>query len=1741
MQNRYIKYIMKTAALLTLWIGLSVNCVQATHIVGGDLTYRYLGNEQFEILLVIRRDCFLGSDEAEFDNPASVGVYDQNGNLLAGLPGIGSSILIPFDVTDTLNNRVVSDCGFEGEQVCVEETAYRRVVRLPRRAGGYFLGYNRCCRNGSIANIAEPLLTGASFYARVRESVYDQGNSSPFFDQWPEVYICANEPINFSSAATDPDGDSLVYELYIPFTGGTFDKPKPQPAVSLDFIPVQIAPPFSLNNLLGGFDPLRIDPTTGQISGTPTITGQFLVGVRVREFRDGVQIGSTNRDFQYNVRVCSPPPLAQFANPPVTCDGLTVTFENNSISASEYQWQFEFPSTAPATLSTEENPTYTYPAPGFYDIQMIATRGTDECADTSITRIGVFETDLMANFDLRLTSCTADGGELTVTSTAIEPDPTLTIVGYEYTFVQGSDTIRSSSADTTFTITNDPFTITQIVESSGGCTQDSTATLNVGDLLPRPVADWEIETCLIADSTFAITLTDIGVYSGVVQQVDWEVINGPQTETANGSSALVELSFQSTALITVSHTVTLANGCTGTSTFTIDPTTDIVSVIWLSDPASICMGDQVRLVANPNPDWTYTWAPTDGLSFLSAGDQSDPLFVGTTSRVYAVTVSDGACDFTDTILVEFVDQINIDVSGISTDCGGGILLTGSGGGNNDLYQWSSDRGFADTLFVGNPYATTVTDNDAVYYVRYANDSCVSTIDSIPASDVLAIADYTFDRIDCPHPDSVRLRFVDDSDNGSPGFVPVSWSWAISPLGGLPITGTDSSIEVVMPKNTALEVIIMVLFENGCTSTTIDTIVPGPYAAVDFVSEPAITLCTGDTSRIVANPNLSFSYTWEPTDGLVFDRGVADPLFVGNISTTYLVTVTDGVCTVVDSVVVELTDQLDIDVRGEQIDCEGTIVLTGVGGANSSFYEWSTDRDFDPLTFTGNPLQAVVDDLETVFYVRYTNGDCISAIDSIAAGDVIAQAGYLFEVTECPTDRDVTLLFSDDSGTSSPGFDPVSWSWEIGVIGDPQPFTTEQVTITLPKDSLIVVTLAVVYSNGCEAQVMDTIIPGPYATINFEAAVLQICTGDSIRIVTNPNSTFQYTWDPTDGLLFDSLPDTSNPLFVGTATQTYNVTVSDGICVVDTTVTVELVDQVDVTITGSPGVCDSDVELVASGALGAGDYQWSTDPLFATILFTGDTLRTTLPSDVTTYYLRYTGPDCNSAADSITLENKDIQLDWIEPFPICQGDNTIWQFFNGDTSQQLMFMWTPDPHITTGGNTGTPTITVGPEETENFDLAFFVENEFGCSLMDTITFTIDERPTLVFDYFVDTCGGTTICFDIVDSIDYNGFVIWNFGDLTTTDDRALGDSTCYTYPMPGTYDVSVWTAAASCASDTVTTTITVYPELVVEQLTTQTICNGATATITPSSNIEGTQYSYCTLAGVEIGSGAMIDITIVSDSSILVKGTAPDGCADTVIAVIDLYRFDPVVEIPEQVCIGQDTTISISSASGNDYSYQWGPAECIISGADTDMPRINVAAAKNISVTITDNGTGCIDSFSYPVAITSFTIEVAADPDAEINRGESVFIEVLDQEADWVYQWSNGSVDGSQEVMPDSTTTYTVTVTNEEGCIDIASLTIIVIQPTCDEDDIFLPTAFSPNGDDINDVWFVRGNFIESMELVVYNRWGEEVFYSNDQTIGWDGSFGGNTLAPDVFAYALSVICIADQGTYQVKGNVNLLR
>jgi hypothetical protein len=255
----------------------------ASHIIGGDIYYDYLGNNQYRFFITLYRDC--NSTGAQYDDPLTLTIYKANNvffqNILVPFPG---SVILPIN----FNNP----CATPPNNICVERAIYTTVVTLPPTPGGYDVSYQRCCRGPNITNLLFPDDTGITLTTHVPGS--DTGftaNSSPRFTNYPPVLLCNNDELVFNHLATDPDGDQLVYSLVTPWSGASSTDPQPTQAPAPPYFPVQWnGGTFNAQQPLGAGSSTVIDPVTGILTVNPNMIGLFVVGVCVKEYRNGVLV-----------------------------------------------------------------------------------------------------------------------------------------------------------------------------------------------------------------------------------------------------------------------------------------------------------------------------------------------------------------------------------------------------------------------------------------------------------------------------------------------------------------------------------------------------------------------------------------------------------------------------------------------------------------------------------------------------------------------------------------------------------------------------------------------------------------------------------------------------------------------------------------------------------------------------------------------------------------------------------------------------------------------------------------------------------------------------------------------------------------------------------------------------------------------------------------------------------------------------------------------------------------------------------------------------------------------------------------------------------------------------------------------------------------------------------------------------------------------------------------------------------
>lgn len=396
------------------------------------MTYTCLGDNRYEFVLKMYRDCYC-TDCAEFDPQAFVAVYRCNGGNCNQLSQRDFYTRVDVRLGEIRRVEEPTYPCLIPPDICVQEAQYKFTLTLPASDQSYHISYQRCCRNVTINNIVRPESVGATFSIELTPEAQRICNSSPVFNSFPPTVICAGAPLTFDHSATDRDSNQLVYEFYNPLAGGgniTNDPllyqtcigayPTPACPPPYDFINF-IAPRYTsvapLGYKAGTNEPiLKIDPNTGIITGTPETLGQFIVGIAVSEYRNGVLLSRVFRDFQFNVARCDAQVTAQVkADEEIdgkqflinACGDTAVYLENESYQRQfikNFEWRFNI--NGKVQTSKDWSPTITFPGKGQYEGQLFLNPGT-ECGDTAKIFVNLFPA-IDADFTYKYDTCIAD-------------------------------------------------------------------------------------------------------------------------------------------------------------------------------------------------------------------------------------------------------------------------------------------------------------------------------------------------------------------------------------------------------------------------------------------------------------------------------------------------------------------------------------------------------------------------------------------------------------------------------------------------------------------------------------------------------------------------------------------------------------------------------------------------------------------------------------------------------------------------------------------------------------------------------------------------------------------------------------------------------------------------------------------------------------------------------------------------------------------------------------------------------------------------------------------------------------------------------------------------------------------------------------------------------------------------------------------------------------------------------------
>lgn len=1284
---------------------------QATHLVGGNLGYVWLGETapgsgiyRYRVTMDFYMNCGANSNFETFQQlldlapggQLPVGVYNEDPQA----PGADKEILTTVGL-ELVNEEVIEpelpDNCTVGEGLCARRGRFEGLVDLPLSFAGYHLYFQMCCRNLDITNLLDPNGTGIGYYAYIPATPVP--NDSPVFLGLPTPFLCTGETATFVNAASDADGDLLIFSFETPYNsisqqGGV----QPPPAELPWPVPeVTHAAGFSTAQPFGSGGYSFINGATGLTEYQPVLQGNYIVAVEVKEFRNGLLIGRTRRDLQLQAIPC-PANNTPFVSPPIPTlysmdagDEMCFSMEFLDIDSDSLSinWSGSIFDTAvvstPATITTEP------PLPGLLKADFCWNPPCDAGQDqpylfsVSVTDDGCPPKTLDMVFQVQVypfegpTAINGPGQVCLGNATAVYTTDSL--AGATYVWQVDGGTIVSGQGGSSITVHWDqpgPGTVAVTATNNLGCTAPP-ASLAVSVITP-PDAEAGVGTTICPGAIATLGGNPTGPDGSSFVWSPAAGLDDPNTANPAATPG-------STTLYVVQVT---DSGCVATDSVLVMVSIPLVDA---GASASACDGDTAQLIATGNGQ--FSWSPAAG---LSATDIPDPLAAPEATTTYHVTLTDSiGCTATDSVTVT-VNSFGLSLTLSPATTNGcqneAVTFTALPDSAGFTYDWSASGGISISDIVGNSVLVTWTTAGPGSLTLTATDpnGCAVTIatpfTTLEVPDVDAGPDTTI----CSG-ESVQLN---GTGNGT-----LQWS----PIAGL----SDPNIPdpIANPELTQTY-ILTVTGGNLCVNT--DQVTVTVNVLPNANAGPDLEVCLGDSVQLQSSGPGTYNWTPEST---LSDAHAPQPWAIPTVTTTYTLTLSDSTaCSAVDEVTVFVTTPPDPGTDGSVALCGNGVPFTltdSLGGTPQPGGVWTA-----PDTSSHGPLfDPATDQGGTWTYTLPGTGACPDASATLQVTVIVPSAQAAGDNTICV--GDTTQLVNTGN---------VAWTWSPGTgISDtsvPDPY--------FYPESTTVYTLTVTDANGCTATgtVEVTVNAPPIADAGPDAVV---CANSAVPIGGAPTgpagSTFQ--WSPDAGL---DDATAANPTASPQADITYTVLVTDanGCAAIDNVAVTVLPPP---TVDAGPDVTACNGGSVQLNATGTGTFNWSPpDGLSATDI--PDPVAS--PSVATIYTVTVTDGNGCSASDQVSVSIAGLPtVDAGPDLYLCPGFGVQLQGNGSGTPS-----WSPAGTVNDPG-------TFDPEASPltNTTYTLTITDGNGCAASDETTVTVSDDPPVDAGVDQSDCAGQPV--------------------------------------------------------------------------------------------------------------------------------------------------------------------------------------------------------------------------------------------------------------------------------------------------------------------------------------------------------------------------------------------------------------
>ena len=1447
--------------------------------------------------------------------------------------------------------------------------------------------------------------------------------------------------------------------------------------------------------------------TTENPAHTYNASGNFNVSLRISNSAGCVK--TLTRTSYINI---APAARAVFTNSsPAGCTAPeTIQFSNSSTGTGPltYQWNFGDGST-----SNTESPAHTYTSSGVYTVQLIAM-SNQGCRDTSVHVNALHIGTLVSGFTAPDNLCVDVPALFTNTSTPA-PDSVKWFFG-------DSSEANALNPSKIFTLPGS-YTV-KLVSYVGTCSDSISKTV---EITPKPLAAFSGDPLVSCAAPLMVNFTNSS--TGAASFI-WDFGDGTTSTSANPAHT-----YTQPGTYTVKLLASNSNGCIDsvlkTSYINIElPQATIDNLPQQGcAPFSFSFGSTVNSIIEPVID--YHWNFGDGTTShlqnpthtFAAGLYDISLIITTASGCKDTVTRIGGIRASTKPVAAFSASPR-DVCAFTT-----VNFSDLSTGNINGWLWSFGDGGSSTA-----QAPTYSYEDTGFFhiqLIVGNYGCYDTLklnNYLHVKPPIARFDVAL------HCDTPFVRnFIDQSLGAD------EWHWnfgdgTTSTLANP--THTYSSVGTYLVTQTVKNI------AAGCEHTKTMTVVIADEAATFTASLTEI--CRRQTTVFTAvqnNPGGIREYRWDFGDG---NSSTGNPVnhaytAAGNYRVKLEITDAAG-C--IDS----LTKASYIRVNGPVANfgsvLPGSCLLTAVQFTDSSrtdgvnaITQWGWvygDGNTDVLNsgpFSHSYASA------GVYSVTLLVKDAAGCTDSIRKTDlfVISTPAANFATVDTVTCPLKPVRFTNTS--TGPG---LSYRWDFG---DGQTSTVATPSHSYQKDGIYTVQLNIQDQYGCTSQkIRATYIRVVTTVASFSMSdSTGTCPPLIVQFTNTSTNQSTYNWDFGDG----TFSSTASPSHFYNVAGTYFAKL---------------------TITG-PGGCTSTQtkKIFIRGPKGSFSYQNIQGCKPLTVNFKASTQDrtsfiwdfndgTTIVTNDSMVSHTYTVPGIyvpkmilkDAAGCTVPITGRDtIVVSGVtaafaaDTQLICSKGNV--QFTNNTLSNDMITAYLWNFGDGTSSTQASPSHYYAGEGV--FAPSLKVITAMGCkdSTRAGLPIKVVKTPSIGLTQSPNGCvpinfnlGGTLLNND-TSAIAWK----WDFSDGRTVSGRAVNQ---ILFATDGTFDSKLVATNSSGCKDTASTQLQAFPLPKVNAGADKTICQGRGQAITATG---AASYTWSPATGLTCATCPSPIATPAVATTYQVTGKTLQGCvAKDSITISVKYPFQLQQSRGDTLCAGESVELSASGAA----TYAWSPSAGLSS---TNKP-IVVARPNNTTnyMVVGTDDVGCFkDTAWFPVKVYPIpTVEAGAD--LTINVGKSATLTpIISADVNAVNWFPTGGVFRSTypsiDIKPKQTTQYKVEVSNAGGCNASDLLNVIVL---CNGANVFIPNTFSPNGDGANEQFYPRGTGLFVIKTArIFNRWGELVFEkynmkANEAGGGWDGTYKGQKLAPDVFVYMFEIVCDND-AVLLYKGDVALIR